>query len=130
MMVFSVLSGALLSLAIFPIANGAPAAISSASAPSASASNNDPLRGSEALLGYSAENVFSPENTADVPYQPVEGQNDDAIDGFYLDFESIENPQPIRGSKGATDPGPRKSSEPISQPRPGMILTGSRQHQL
>lgn len=110
---FNAFSGALLSLAILPLANGAPAAVSSASA---SSSPNPPLRGSEDLLGYSPSNVLTTENTDDVPYQPVEGQNLDAIDGFYLDFESVENPQPIRGSKGGTDPGPRKVSD---QPRRG-----------
>ncbi|KAL1969239.1 hypothetical protein VTN77DRAFT_493 [Rasamsonia byssochlamydoides] len=106
-MALNALSSALLSLAILPLANGAPAAISSASAP---ASSNPPLRGSENLLGYSPSNVLTTENTDDVPYQPVEGQNLDAIDGFYLDFESVDNPQPIRGSLGGTDPGPRNDN--------------------
>ena len=108
---FNALSGVLLSLAILPIANGAPAAVPSASAPSSSDSNNPPLRGSEDLLGYSSSNTFTAEDPAEVPYQPVPGQDQDANYGFYLDFESEDRPQPIRGSKGATDPGPRKLSE-------------------
>lgn len=85
-------------LAALQTANGAPTATST----------NPPLRGSEDLLGYSESNTLNDENTDNIPYQPVPGQNDDAKIGAYLDFESSDNPQPIRGSLGATDPGPRE----------------------
>ncbi|KAF2421225.1 Bicupin, oxalate decarboxylase/oxidase [Tothia fuscella] len=64
------------------------------------------LRGSSALLGYDPKNVLTTEDTH-VQYQPVPGQTDEANLGTYLDFENTPNPQPVRGSKGGTDPGPR-----------------------
>lgn len=39
--------------------------------------------------------------------QMVVGQEADAKLGVFLDFNSVEKPQPIRGDLGATDPGPR-----------------------
>ena len=38
----------------------------------------------------------------------VAGQKAEADWGLFLDFEDSPNPQPIRGSGGGTDPGPRK----------------------
>lgn len=70
--------------------------------------SNPGLRGSEDLLGYNPTNVLSQENTDDVgDYELLPGQKEDADIGEYLDFSNVENPQPIRGSKGGTDPGPR-----------------------
>jgi hypothetical protein len=43
-------------------------------------------------------------------YPLVSGQEADADLGLFLDFNSVENPQPIRGTLGQTDPGPRKYS--------------------
>ncbi|GAB7362579.1 hypothetical protein MBLNU230_g2894t1 [Neophaeotheca triangularis] len=40
-------------------------------------------------------------------YELVDGQKEDPDLGLYLDFTESENPQPIRGNEGATDPGPR-----------------------
>jgi hypothetical protein len=57
------------------------------------------LRGSPALLGYDPNNVLTTENTHDIKYDLAPGQNDDANLGTYLDFESISNPQPLRGKK-------------------------------
>ncbi|PYI19567.1 oxalate decarboxylase [Aspergillus violaceofuscus CBS 115571] len=71
--------------------------------------SNPPLRGSEDLLGYSSSNTLSDQTTEDVTYTPVAGQTDDADLGVYLDFEDSDSPQPIRGDKGATDPGPRNT---------------------
>ncbi|KAJ9223914.1 hypothetical protein DTO027B5_493 [Paecilomyces variotii] len=68
---------------------------------------NPPLRGSEDLLGYSPSNTLNDENTDNIQYTPVPGQNEDAKVAPYLDFENSENPQPIRGDTGGTDPGPR-----------------------
>ncbi|GCB27764.1 oxalate decarboxylase OxdC [Aspergillus awamori] len=69
--------------------------------------SNPPLRGSENLLGYSASNTVTDQSTDDIPYVPVPGQTDSADLGVYLDFDDVENPQPVRGSTGGTDPGPR-----------------------
>jgi hypothetical protein len=38
----------------------------------------------------------------------VPGQETDSKLGLYLDFDSVEAPQPIRGTGGQTDPGPSK----------------------
>lgn len=70
------------------------------------------LYGSESLLGeVAAPSPVSGGNSAQVTnYQLVSGQQADAKLGLYLDFADVENPQPIRGANGATDPGPRMSS--------------------
>ncbi|OJJ07766.1 hypothetical protein ASPVEDRAFT_33956 [Aspergillus versicolor CBS 583.65] len=68
--------------------------------------DNPPLRGSQDLLGYSPDNKI-PDSSAEIHYTPVPGQKDDEDLGVYLDFSKTENPQPIRGSLGGTDPGPR-----------------------
>lgn len=79
-----------------------------AAAPTArDSAGNPPLRGSEDLLGYSASNKLSPYSTEDIKYTLASGQKDDADLGVYLDFETVDNPQPIRGELGGTDPGPR-----------------------
>jgi hypothetical protein len=39
-------------------------------------------------------------------YHLVNGQEADSKLGLYLDFNSVQNPQPIRGTGGQTDPGP------------------------
>lgn len=80
---------------------GAPLALTK------SASGNPPLLGSEDLLGHSSSNTISADNTEDITFTPVPGQTADADDGFYLAFDNADSPQPIRGSKGGTDPGPR-----------------------
>lgn len=67
---------------------------------------NPPLHGSPSLAGYSASNKVPVKDT-DVQYELVPGQKDKADLGQYFDFEKIDNPQPFRGPKGGTDPGPR-----------------------
>ncbi|EKG10822.1 Cupin 1 [Macrophomina phaseolina MS6] len=69
----------------------------------------DPLRGSPALQGYNPSNILTDEDTTKVQYELAPGQSDDADLGTFLDFSNIENPQPIRGTKGGTDPGPHNS---------------------
>src|SRR5258706_12816278 len=59
------------------------------------------------LLGYNPANPVVHQATP-FQYTLVPGQSDDAKIGAYLNFENVENPQPIRGSKGGTDPGPRE----------------------
>lgn len=46
--------------------------------------------------------------------QMVNGQEADEDLGLYLDFNSVSNPQAIRGSGGQTDPGPRKFTRDTS----------------
>jgi hypothetical protein len=69
--------------------------------------SNPPLHGSKDLLGYSPNNKLTEQTTEDIQYTLVPGQTEDEDLGVYLDFSNNPNPQPIRGSKGGTDPGPR-----------------------
>ncbi|MCJ1311855.1 hypothetical protein MMC25_005528 [Agyrium rufum] len=67
------------------------------------------LYGNERLLGPDG-NTAPPASSALLPegsYDLVPGQKQDEDNGVYLDFNSTPNPQPIRGSNGGTDPGPR-----------------------
>lgn len=77
----------------------------SLAAPTGTLSAADPTSGS--LLGYNSANVVINQDTDDIQYSLVPGQTDAATVGSPLDFSTVENPQPIRGSKGGTDPGPR-----------------------
>lgn len=68
--------------------------------------SGDPY-GSEEFLGPD-NNPVNPADSAIVSnYNLVPGQTEDANLGLYLDLEAAENPQPIRGTGGGTDPGPR-----------------------
>lgn len=64
------------------------------------------LFGTENLLGPDGAAVDSAENP--INYQLVPGQDASPDLGFYLDFTKVDNPQPIRGNEGSTDPGPRE----------------------
>jgi hypothetical protein len=68
------------------------------------------LYGDESLLGEVAPP--SPTSGADSaivsPVELVNGQEADSDLGLYLDFNSVDKPQAIRGSGGQTDPGPSK----------------------
>jgi hypothetical protein len=89
------LASLLLALAIFnQQVIAAPTGTSSAALPTA-------------LLGFNAANKVINEDTDNIQYTLVPGQTDSAVIGAYLDINSAEHPQPIRGSKGGTDPGPR-----------------------
>ncbi|KAF7589875.1 hypothetical protein BBP40_003587 [Aspergillus hancockii] len=70
-------------------------------------SANPPLRGSEDLLGYSKDNKLTEHSTEEIKYTLLPAQKEDPKIGSYLDFEKADNPQPIRGDLGGTDPGPR-----------------------
>ncbi|KAI9874339.1 MAG: hypothetical protein M1830_009858, partial [Pleopsidium flavum] len=75
----------------------------SAGSPGASGS----LTGPESLLGPVAEPVNSADSSIVTSFDEVAGQKESEDLGLYLDFTKAKNPQPIRGSKGGTDPGPR-----------------------
>ncbi|TVY89378.1 Oxalate decarboxylase, partial [Lachnellula willkommii] len=67
------------------------------------------LYGPEDLLGEIAKPspVFGGDSAIVTNYPLVNGQEADDDLGLYLDFNSVEKPQPIRGEAGQTDPGPR-----------------------
>ncbi|KAJ5274085.1 hypothetical protein N7478_009210 [Penicillium angulare] len=71
--------------------------------------SNPPLRGSEALVGYSTTENIASGTQPDIKYSLLPGQKENPDIGSYLDFENVDNPQPIRGSTGSDDPGPRLS---------------------
>jgi hypothetical protein len=56
------------------------------------------------------------QDTDDIVYSLVPGQSDAAVIGAYLDFNGVSQPQPIRGTKGGTDPGPRTEEYAILNP--------------
>jgi len=88
------ISIALLALFAFPLARCAPAP--------------QGLRGSPSLGGFSASNDLTTGDTNDIEYKLAPGQKEDAKIGYYLHFENNPSPQPIRGSKGGSEPGPRE----------------------
>ncbi|KAJ4418484.1 hypothetical protein N0V82_005564 [Gnomoniopsis sp. IMI 355080] len=66
------------------------------------------LYGSEDLLGGRAAEPDTSADSAVVENpQYVNGQDADKKLGLYLDFNSVDAPQPMRGGYGGTDPGPR-----------------------
>lgn len=85
------------------LALSAPTGTASAAAPSS-------------LLGYNAANKVINQDTDDIQYTLVPGQTDAATIGAFLDFNNVQHPQPIRGSKGGTEPGPRTEEYDILNP--------------
>lgn len=71
---------------------------------------------STSLLGYNPANIVINENTDNIDYQLAAGQTDPAIVGTSFDFSTVKNPQPIRGTKGGTDPGPRTLEYDVLNP--------------
>ena len=67
------------------------------------------LRGSDSLRGYDGNPMNPADNTVITNPQYVTGQKEDGKLGLYLDFNNVEQPEAVRGSKGGTDPGDRKS---------------------
>ena len=63
--------------------------------------------GSEEFLGPNGNPVDPADSAIVTDYDLVPGQTADADLGLYLDLNEAKNPQPIRGSTGGTDPGPR-----------------------
>jgi hypothetical protein len=74
------------------------------------------LFGPESLLGEIAQPspVSGGDSAIVTDFPLVNGQEADANLGLYLDFNSVENPQPLRGTAGQTDPGP-STSKPASR---------------
>ncbi|RAL59528.1 hypothetical protein DID88_006522 [Monilinia fructigena] len=68
------------------------------------------------LLGFHPSNVVVNQNTDAIDYELAPGQKDPATVGAYLDFSTVKNPQPIRGTKGGTDAGPRTEAYDILNP--------------
>ena len=64
--------------------------------------------GSEAFLGPNGNPVDPKDSAMVTNYDLVPGQTADADLGLYLDLQEAKNPQPIRGSRGGTDSGPRE----------------------
>lgn len=64
------------------------------------------LTGTEALLGPDGNPVDTSDSAIVSNYELVPGQTEDSDFGLYLDFTATQNPQPIRGTHGGTDPGP------------------------
>jgi hypothetical protein len=83
--------------AVIPFVHAAPARRETAS---------PGLRGSDSLIGYSSSNKGGGDSPPDIKYTLLPGQKEDPNIGSYLDFEKVDNPQPIRGSTGSDDPGP------------------------
>ena len=94
--------------ALLPIAETAPTSKKDSSPA------NPSLRGSSELVGYSPTEVVANSPKPDIKYKLSQGQKENANVGGYLDFENVANPQPIRGSRGSDDPGPRMSSRSVS----------------
>lgn len=74
--------------------------------PTATAASGS-LYGDESLLGEVAGPypVSGGDSAIVSDYPLVSGQEADAKLGLYLDFNSVKNPQPLRGEGGQTDPG-------------------------
>lgn len=68
------------------------------------------LYGDESLLSGNAQRPATSGGDSAIvdDVELVNGQEASETLGLYLDFNSEEVPQPIRGSKGSTDPGPSK----------------------
>lgn len=64
--------------------------------------------GSEEFLGPDGNPVDAADSAIVTDYDLVPGQTANADLGLYLNLEEAKNPQPIRGSTGGTDPGPRE----------------------
>ncbi|EJT73766.1 hypothetical protein GGTG_07622 [Gaeumannomyces tritici R3-111a-1] len=67
------------------------------------------LRGDLSLQGGIAPRpkVHGGDSAVVPDVQKVAGQDADPKLGVFLDFNSVEKPEPFRGERGATDPGPR-----------------------
>lgn len=90
-----------------------PVAIPSGVAPGPPGASRS-LYGSQSFEGPDGNPVDPADSAEANDYQLVPGQNEDEDLGLYLDLESVPNPQPIRGTGGGTNGGPRKSCQPLA----------------
>lgn len=67
-------------------------------------------KGSATEVGPGVPAKTGPSSNYVGDYTLAPGQEADADLGLYLDLTTNQNPQPIRGSNGATDPGPRNEA--------------------
>lgn len=96
-------------IAAAPTGAALPLSIPTGQATGPPDSSGEP-HGSGEFLGPDG-NAVNPADPAIVTnYDLVPGQTADADLGLYLDLEEAQNPQPIRGSNGGTDPGPRMTN--------------------
>ncbi|KAL7276935.1 hypothetical protein RUND412_000079 [Rhizina undulata] len=65
------------------------------------------LYGPTTLLGYNADFPLATEDTHVTDFEYATGQEEDDPEGIFFNFEDVDHPQPIRGTRGGTDPGPR-----------------------
>jgi hypothetical protein len=70
----------------------------------------------ESLLGYNPDNVVINVDTDNIMFELAPGQTESANIAPILDFTRIENPQPIMGTKGGLDPGPRTEEYNVLNP--------------
>ena len=63
--------------------------------------------GPETLLGNDGSTQDTADSAVVSNYKLVPGQDASADVGLFLDFSQTPNPQPIRGTNGYTDAGPR-----------------------
>lgn len=68
------------------------------------------------LLGYNPANGVQFQDTDNIQFSLLPAQTQDATIGAFLDFNGVENPQPIRGNKGGLDPGPRTTEYDVLNP--------------
>jgi oxalate decarboxylase family bicupin protein len=67
-------------------------------------------------LGYNPTNVLDTADTHSIQFSYAPGQTNSPNDGASLNFIGLDNPQPIRGSKGGDDPGPRTEQYDVLNP--------------
>ena len=87
-------------LGIVSKAFAAPAGISLEATKSYTLSGD--LRGPTTLRGYDESYPFPTENTHPDKIEYAPGQELDEPEGGFLDFDDIDNPQPLRGNSGGT----------------------------
>ena len=85
-----------------------PIAISNGQSPGPPGDSGS-VYGSPNLVGPDRNTVHTADSAVVSNYDLVSGQQKDANLGLYLDLSEGHNPQPMRGTGGGTDPGPRTS---------------------
>ncbi|RDL34404.1 RmlC-like cupin [Venustampulla echinocandica] len=78
------------------------------------------------LLGFNPANGVVNADPKNIKFTLAPGQTDSAVIGAPLDFNNAKNPQPIRGSKGGTDPGPH--TDKYSQLNPDRLAPPGTDH--